>query len=259
MIRDTFANKWIILTISLLIFVSTVYFYFYKHQTAQHQVEPAESATIIQKWQNSKSPKDNSNIRPKNRVTTTSITSNAELLPSTEPQKDSESILNFHELPEETQQRIFDEFYTRLNLEPPPIGYDYLWKDIDVPQLDVNGKPIFHKIGDPIIELEMGEAFTPTLEEYELLQIYDAEIGWQTLQGETAKVEELKKERDELYEQCFRIRPKLGMILWVVPRAEREADPNRARRIAEKALKDKLIEEGYAYLIPILEEAGGIN
>ena len=258
MIHNIFNHKVIILSISILIILSTACFFLYKHKTTEYQEEPTESATIIQKWQSSKSPKDNSNITPKNRVTTTSISSNAEL-PSTAPQKDLEPILNFHELPEETQQRIFDEFYTRLNLEPPPIGYDYLWKEIDVPELDVNGKPILHKIGDPIIELEMGEAFTPTLEEYELLQVYDAEIGWQTLQGETAKVEELKKARNELYEQSFRIRPKLGMILWVAPKAEKEADPNKDIRLAEKALKNKLIEEGYAYLIPILEETGGIH
>ncbi|MCG9128817.1 hypothetical protein JT359_14600 [Candidatus Poribacteria bacterium] len=259
MIRDIFVNKWIIFTISLLIFVSTVYIFLYRHQTAQYRDESAESALIIQRWQSRKSAKNSNKIADETNDTTTSTTTNVEVLRTLVSKKDSESVLNIYELPDKTQERIIDEFYTRLNLKPPPFGYDYLWKDIDVPELDDMGNPILHKIGDPIIELEMGEAFTPTLEEYEMIKVYEAEIGWQTLQGETAKAAELKQQRDELYEQCLRIRPKLSSILWVVPSAERKADPNKGRRLAKKALINKLIEEGYTYLIPILEETGELN
>ena len=159
-------------------------------------------------------------------------------------------------LPLKQQQQIFNSFYTQHGLKPPPHGYGYLWKEPGIPLLDDNGDPILHKRGEPIVEIAMRKAFTPTQEEYERLKTLDIEAGWQEHQGNTAKAEELKAKYNQLYEKVQRVRPVAGSTLWVAPKSEKESDPNKARRMMKEKLRAALIEQGYSYLIPILKERG---
>ena len=162
----------------------------------------------------------------------------------------SEDIFN---LTPEQQQAIYDLFYTQQGLDPPPKGYTYRWADINVPMLDENGKPILHKIGEPHIYMKRGIAFTPTPEEYVILKALEEEIGWQKLQGDTAKAEELQAEYDQLYQDVQRERPDIEGWSWGVSKSEQEANPDKPRNMAREQLAQALKAEGLEYLIEILK------
>ena len=160
------------------------------------------------------------------------------------------------QLPLNQQKQIFNSFYTQHGLKPPPRGYGYLWKEPGIPLLDENGKPILHKRGEPIVEIAMQKAFTPTLEEYKMLEALDIEVGWQKHQGNVAEAERLRAEHDQLYEKVQRVRPAGGSILWVAPKSVKERDPKKGERMLKEKLRAALIDQGYSYLIPILKERG---
>ncbi len=164
--------------------------------------------------------------------------------------------LNLSPLSPEEMQQIFDLFYIERGLDPPPPGYQYLWKDIDVPLLDEKGNPVLHKIGEPIVEIEIAKAFSPTAEEYERLKALDIEAGSQRIQGNTAKAEQLEAEYNELYSEVMRERPVAGTTIWVAKTSEKERDPDKPDRIMKEKLRSALVEQGFSDLIPILEEIG---
>ena len=160
------------------------------------------------------------------------------------------------QLPLNQRKQIFNSFYTQHGLKPPPRGYGYLWKEPGIPLLDENGKPILHKRGEPIVEITMRKAFTPTLEEYKMLEALDIEAGWQKHQGNIAEAERLRAEHDQLNEKVQRVRPAGGSILWVAPKSVKERDPQKGERMLKEKLRAALIDKGYSYLIPILKERG---
>ncbi len=164
--------------------------------------------------------------------------------------------LNLSQLSPEEMQQIFDLFYIERGLDPPPPGYQYRWKDIDVPLLDENGKPVLHKVGEPIVEIETAKAFSPTAEEYEMLKALDIEAGSQRVLGNTAKAEQLEAEYYELYSEVMRERPVASTIIWVATTSEKESDPDKPNRIVKEKLRSALIDQGFSHLIPILEETG---
>ncbi|MXZ81658.1 MAG: hypothetical protein F4Z15_09985 [Gammaproteobacteria bacterium] len=175
---------------------------------------------------------------------------------TTQPAEKKLTHTEIMQLPLEQQKQIFNSFYTQHGLKPPPRGYDYRWKEPGIPLLDENGDPILHKRGEPIVEITMQKAFTPTLEEYKMLEALDIEAGWQKHQGNIAEAEKLRAEHDQLYEKVQRVRPAGGSIYWVAPKSVKERDPQKGRRMLKEKLRAALIEQGYSYLIPILQERG---
>lgn len=175
---------------------------------------------------------------------------------TTQPAEKKLTHTEIMQLPLEQQKQIFASFYTQHGLKPPPRGYTYRWKEPGIPLLDENGEPILHKRGEPIVEITVQKAFTPTMEEYKMLQALDAEAGWQKHQGNIAEAEKLRAEHDQLYEKVQRVRPAGGSIYWVAPKSVKERDPQKGRRMLKEKLRAALIEQGYSYLIPILQERG---
>ena len=164
--------------------------------------------------------------------------------------------LNLSQLSPEEMQQIFDLFYIERGLDPPPPGYQYLWKDIDVPLLDEKGNPVLHKRGEPVVEIKIAKAFSPTVEEYEMLKALDIEAGSQRIQGNTAKAKQLEAEYSELYSEVMRERPVAETTIWVAKTSEKERDPDKPIRIMKEKLRAALVDQGFSDLIPILEEIG---
>lgn len=119
--------------------------------------------------------------------------------------------------------------------------------------LDESGKPILHKIGDPLIDIKQGIGYAPTLEEYKILKALKVEIRWQDAKGNTAKAETLQSEYDQLYQNVQRERPIIEGWSWVASESERAADPDKPRRIARERLAQTLKAQGLEYLIEILQ------
>ena len=163
---------------------------------------------------------------------------------------------DWNSLTPEQQQQIYNQFFKQFGLEVSPLGYTYRWEEPGIPKRDENGNPILHKRGDPIIDIVMSKAFTPTIDEYEMLKTLEIEIGWQYGQGDTNKAESLESDYDKLYEKVQRERPTVTGWIWAAPKSEKSSDPDKPKRIASEKLKAALIEHGYSYLIPILEEEG---
>ena len=256
MTRDIITNKWFIGAIALLIIIAGACYLWYQHDTAPYRQEAAESAKLLRQQEAAKKVDNKSEGEQGIDASVESKTPAAGKLTSDENPENTLTPSDFHKLSEKQQQQIFDSFYTQHGLKVPPRGYTYRWKSPGVPLLDENGKPILHKRGEPIVEIKMGIGFTPTLEEYEMLRALKIEAGWQKAQGNTAKAEQLWAEWGQLYEEVQRERPVKGSTLWVAPKKEKEADPDKPLRIMKEKLRAALIEHGYSYLIPILEEKG---
>ena len=163
---------------------------------------------------------------------------------------------DWNSLTPEHQKQIYNQFFKQFGLEVPPLGYTYRWEEPGIPKRDENGNPILHKRGDPIIDIVMSKAFTPTIDEYEMLKTLEIEIGWQHGQGDKNKAESLQSDYDKLYEKVQRERPTVTGWIWAAPKSEKSSDPDKPKRIASEKLKAALIEHGYSYLISILEEEG---
>ena len=150
--------------------------------------------------------------------------------------------------PEELQQ-IYDQFYIQHGLQPPPPGYEYRWADVNVPLLDENGNPILHKIGEPIVELEIRVGFAPTREEYERLDQLGIDEFRARQKGQIAKANEILKEIEALKASAQRERPFVKQSTWLVPRAEYERDPGKRERITRETLNAALRAYGLEHLI----------
>lgn len=150
--------------------------------------------------------------------------------------------------PEELQQ-IFEQFYTQRGLKPPPRGYDYRWARKNVPLLDENGNPILHKIGDPIVELEIRVGFAPTREEYERLNQLYIEESRAKKKGQVATANKIAAEIEALTASVQRERPFIKRVTRLAPREEYENDPKKSQRVAKEMLNAALREYGLEHLI----------
>lgn len=150
--------------------------------------------------------------------------------------------------PEELRQ-IFDEFYTQRGLKPPPPGYDYRWARKNVPLLDENGNPILHKIGEPIVELEIRVGFAPTREEYERLDQLGIEEARARQKGDITKANEILKQIEALKASAQRERPFIKRATRLASREEYENDPNKTERVMREMLDAALREYGLEHLI----------
>lgn len=151
---------------------------------------------------------------------------------------------DFRSLTPEQQQHIYDQFYTQFGLKPPPRGYDYRWKDAWVPLLDENGNPILHKIGDPIVEVQMGIDFAPTKEEYKKYNELDEAWGWAEARGDIAEAKRLKAEMEALEASAQRMRP-----IGVMSSSVGDKAISKARSFRKEAYNNALREHGLAHLI----------
>ena len=259
MYRDILTNKWVLGGVGFLIVFGVGCVLWYQHGTADERKAAADAEAQLRQSEIAKKVSDTDSVAEQAAdVSVESDTLTAEKSIKPRNQKKALTPPDFSKLSPEQRQHVFDSFYTQHGLKVPPRGYTYLWESPGVPKLDEDGKPILHKRGEPIVEIKMGKAFTPTLEEYEMLKLLDVERGWAKLQGDTVKAEQLAVERKQLYDSVFRERPIIGMIMWVAPKAEKQADPDKGQRIAKEKLRAALIDHGYSYLIPILEEKGGL-
>ena len=162
--------------------------------------------------------------------------------PTDEPETDNTP--DFASLSPEEQQRILDQFYLQRGLNPPPKGYKYRWKDIDVPLLDENGDPVLQKEGEPWVEVKMGIGFAPTLEEYERYEQLQEDQGWAESRGDVAEVNRLTAEIEALEASVQRMRPLSTM--WTAIGAEAKS---KASRVAREKLNAALREYDLEHLI----------
>ena len=259
MLKDLFRNRLFIGALAIFIFCVGGSLLYMQHETQKGDKELAETQERVAQWKE----RQNADAAAKAPVGDTSQGGHSHADGTwhngEETEQSAEEKLTHTEitqLPIKQQKQIFNSFYTQHGLKPPPRGYGYLWKEPGIPLLDENGEPILHKKGEPIVEITMQKAFTPTLEEYKMLQALDVEAGWQKLQGNIAEAKKLRAEHDQLYEKVQRVRPSGGSVLWVAPKSVKESDPQKGKRMLKEKLRAALIEQGYSYLIPILKERG---
>ena len=160
---------------------------------------------------------------------------------------ETENFPDFASLSPEERQQIYDQFYIRNGLKPPPKGYKYVWKDEGVARLDEDGNPILLKEGDPWVEVKMGIGFAPTLEEYERYEQLREDYEWADTRGEVAKAQRLAAEIEALEASVQRMRPISMTSFWSGPTGTQ--DKARSRRIAREKYNAALREHGLAHLI----------
>lgn len=156
---------------------------------------------------------------------------------------------SFEDLSPEERKQIFKAFYHERGLKPPPKGYDYRWADIDVPLLDDQGNPILHKIGEPIVDIEIRVGFAPTQEEYKRYTQLERDKYLSEQQGDTVQASKIAAEIKQLESDAQRERPFLKNTLWVASPAEVAKDPHKAERLAREKLNAALREYGLGHLI----------
>lgn len=253
MLRDIFTHKWILGGIALLIIIAGGCYFWYQYTTAPYEKVAAETSEYARQWEK----EQKAAAKPVTTDVTKAPAENGDTTAEELLKRPGKEIIlkpeDLYNLPPKQQQAIFDSFYTQLGLDPPPKGYDYVWDDINVPMLDESGKPILHKIGDPLIDIKQGIGYAPTLEEYKILKALKVEIRWQDAKGNTAKAETLQSEYDQLYQNVQRERPIIEGWSWVASESERAADPDKPRRIARERLAQTLKAQGLEYLIEILQ------
>ena len=162
---------------------------------------------------------------------------------------ENENVHDFASYSSEELQQIYDQFYTERGLKPPPKGYDYRWARKNVPLLDENGNPILHKIGEPIVELEIRVGFAPTREEYERYDRLVIEEARARQEGQVAKANEILAEIEQLTADVQRERPFVKRSTRLVSREEYEKDPNKRERVTKETLDAALREYGLEHLI----------
>ena len=152
-----------------------------------------------------------------------------------------ENTPDFASLSPEVQQQIFDQFYHERGLNPPPKGYEYVWKEINVPLLDENGDPVLKKVGDPWVEVKYGIGFAPTLEEYEKYEQLQEDQGWAESRGDVAEVARLTAEIEALEASVQRMRP-LGAMATAIGDEARSKMSRRRREKFNAALREYDLE-----------------
>ncbi len=158
--------------------------------------------------------------------------------------QEADKFPDWDSLTPEQKQHIADQFYVQFGLEPPPDGYDYHWKDAGVPYLDENGKPVLRRLDEPIVEIEMGIGFAPTLEEFERWEkLYDDQ-GWAEARGDVDEAKRLKAEMDALEASVQRMRPLTVSAYGSTAEAKSKSD-----RFATEKMCAALREHGLAHLI----------
>ncbi len=158
--------------------------------------------------------------------------------------QETDKFPDFNSLTPEQRQHIYNQFYIQCGVPPPPPGYKYRWKDRWVPLLDENGNPVLQKIGDPIVEVQMGIGFAPTLDEFEKYNELDEAWGLAEARGDAAEAKRLKAEMDALEASAQRMMP-IGVVSGSIG-AEAKS---KARSFRKEAYNAALREHGLGHLI----------
>ena len=158
--------------------------------------------------------------------------------------QETDKFPDFNSLTPEQRQHIYNQFYIQCGVPPPPPGYKYRWKDRWVPLLDENGNPVLQKIGNPIVEVQMGIGFAPTKEEYKRWNKLFYDEGLAEARGDTAEVERLKAERNALEASAQRMMP-TGVTSFGTTAEEN----SKSDRLMKEAYNAALREHGLAHLI----------
>ena len=99
-------------------------------------------------------------------------------LPAQQPPSNA---IDMSKLSPEEHERVMIQFYGQAGVAPPPEDYEYLWEAPWVVKRDASGKPILHKIGDPIINIFYLRGFAPTPEQYaryhDLIRAHNAAVS----------------------------------------------------------------------------------
>lgn len=247
MLKDLFSNRLFIGALAFFILCvggSLLYMQHVKGQTAKALAESED----FQQWWTERTAKEKPVA--------------AEVAKSDEARQDSEDVVepavvaaptdeietdntpDFWSLPVEERQRIIDQFYHQRGLNPPPKGYEYVWKEIGVPLLDENGDPVLHKKGEPYVEVKMGIGFAPTREEYERYEQLQEDQGWAESRGDVAEVARLTAEIEALEASVQRMRPLYTMSTSIGAEAK-----SKARRVRREKLNAALREHDLEHLI----------
>lgn len=151
------------------------------------------------------------------------------------------------DLSPEQLQKIYDSFYTRFGLKPPPPGYEYKWAAINVPLLDENGQPVLHKIGDPYIDIAIEVGFAPTKEEYDQLNQLKRDKKTAEFKGLVEQAASITQKIEKLEALVQRERPVLKGTRWIGNSGEYNEE--RVRRMAREQLNEALRSYGLEHLI----------
>ena len=144
----------------------------------------------------------------------------------------------------EQKQHIADQFYVQYGLKPPPPGYDYDWKGVGVPYLDENGEPVLRRLDEPVIRINMGIGFAPTLEEFKKWEKLFDDQGWAEARGDHAEAARLTAEMEALEASVQRMRPLSVSSVWSTAEAK-----SKSRQFAKEKMQAALREHGFAHLI----------
>ena len=144
----------------------------------------------------------------------------------------------------EQQKQIYAQFYTQFGLKVPPSGYHYHWKKPGVPYLDENGNPVLHRLDEPIVKVNMGIGFAPTLEELEKYKELMFNKGVAKSRGDSDEANKIQAEMDALEASAQRIRP-----LTVSSNTQTSEAQSKARSSRSKKMREALREHGLEHLI----------
>lgn len=151
---------------------------------------------------------------------------------------------DWHSLTPKQQKYIADRFYTQFGLKVPPRGYDYVWKDAWVPELDENGNPILRRLDEPVIKIRMGIGFAPTKEQFEKYEQLKLDRWRAEKRDDVAEIDRLTAEIDALEESAQRMRPlSVGALGTTAEHA------SKSRRMAKEKFNAALREHGLEHLI----------
>lgn len=230
----------------LVILLGTAAVWFIQHERAeikQLELDLAETEAFAKWWeQRNAAPQDVSSEAPKSAdgeridVGKSDETSDDGQKSNTPP--------DWNSLTSKQKQQIFDQFYVQYGLKVPPRGYDYDWKDVGVPYLDENGKPILRRLDEPIIRIQMGVGFAPTLEEFKRHKQLMFDAGVAESRGDFAEAERIEAEIKALEASAQRMRP-----LFVSSSGTTAEAKSKSRQFAKAAYNKALREHGLAHLI----------
>ena len=159
-------------------------------------------------------------------------------------EQETDKFPDWNSLTPEQQKQIYDQFYIQFGLEVPPPGYDYHWKDAGVPYLDENGNPVLRRLDEPIIRVNMGIGFAPTLEELEKYKKLMFNKGLAKSAGNLAKAEQIQAEMDALEASAQRMRP-----LTVSSSSITDEARSKSNRMAKEKMRAALREHRLEHLI----------
>lgn len=230
----------------LVILLGTAAVWFIQHERAEiRELEKglAETEEFVKWWeQRNAAPKDISSEAPKSADGKRIDAGKADETPDDGQKADNTP--DWNSLTPEQKQQIFDQFYIQNGLKPPPIGYEYRWKDEGVPLLDENGKPVLHKKGEPIVDIHMQVGFAPTREEFERWNKLVDDKALAKSDGDFAEVERLKAEIKALEASVQRMRPFVKFTI-----AKGDEAISKADRVTKEKLDAALREHGLEHLI----------